>query len=68
MLDIFLSNLDSRIDLGCCNLYLGFIDLYFENSKLRNEWIKIRDFIVPNLIEKDVDLVDEDRYFNPTEN
>ena len=34
-----------------------------ENGKLKNEWLKMRNLIVPDLIEKDEELDDEDRYF-----
>ena len=34
-----------------------------ENGDLRDEWIKIRKLIVPDLIEKDIDLDDDDKYF-----
>ena len=35
-----------------------------ENGGLRDDWIKLRTLIVPNLIEKDEELVDDDRYFS----
>ena len=35
-----------------------------ENGELRDDWLKIRSLIVPALIEKDEELVDEDRYFS----
>ena len=34
-----------------------------ENGDLRDEWIKIRKFIVPDLIEKNEELDNDDRYF-----
>ena len=34
-----------------------------ENGELRGDWIKLRGLIVPGLIEKDEELVDDDRYF-----
>ena len=34
-----------------------------ENDDLIDDWIKMRSLIVPALIEKDGELVDEDRYF-----
>ena len=37
------------------------IDL--ENGLLRDEWIKIRNLIVPDLIEKNEELDNADRYF-----
>ena len=35
-----------------------------ENGELRDEWMKMRNLIVPALIEKDEELVDDDRYFS----
>ena len=35
-----------------------------ENDELRDDWLKMRSLIVPALIEKDEELVDEDRYFS----
>ena len=35
-----------------------------ENGDLRDDWINMRNLIVPDLIEKDEELVDEDRYFS----
>ena len=32
-----------------------------ENGELRDDWIKLRTLIVPNLIEKDEELVVDDR-------
>ena len=34
-----------------------------ENGLLRDEWIKKRNLIVPDLIEKNEELDDVDRYF-----
>ena len=34
-----------------------------ENGELRNDWLKMRKLIVPDLIEKDEELDDEDHYF-----
>ena len=34
-----------------------------ENGELRDDWIKMRSLIVPGLIEKNEELVDDDRYF-----
>ena len=34
-----------------------------ENGDLRDDWIKIRKFIVPDLIEKNEELDDDDKYF-----
>ena len=35
-----------------------------ENGELKDDWLKIRSLIVPVLIEKDEELVDDDRYFS----
>ena len=35
-----------------------------ENGKLRDDWLKMRSLIVPARIEKDEELVDEDRCFS----
>ena len=35
-----------------------------ENGDLRDDWIKIRSLIVPAPIEKNDELVDDDRYFS----
>ena len=34
-----------------------------ENRELRNEWYKIRRLIIPDLIEEDKELSDDDKYF-----
>ena len=34
-----------------------------ENSLLWNEWLKMRNLLVPDLIEKNKDLDDADRFF-----
>ena len=34
-----------------------------ENGDLRDDWIKIRKYIVPDLIEKNEELDDDDKYF-----
>ena len=34
-----------------------------ENGQLKNDWLKMRNLIIPDLIEKDEELDDEDRYF-----
>ena len=34
-----------------------------ENGKLRDDYIKMRSLIVPDLLEKDEELDDADRYF-----
>ena len=57
------------IDLGIrynilkqCNLIITRL-IDSENSELRNDWLKIRNLIVPDLIEKDEELDNDDRYF-----
>ena len=35
-----------------------------ENGELKDDWLKMRSLIVPALIEKDEELVDDDRYFS----
>ena len=35
-----------------------------ENGKLRDDWVRLRDLIVPGLIEKNEELCDDDRYFS----
>ena len=45
-----------------CNL-IGTKLIDHKNGELKNDWLKIRNFIVSDLIEKDEDLDDEDRYF-----
>ena len=35
-----------------------------ENGDLKDNWLKMRSLIIPALIEKDEELVDEDRYFS----
>ena len=44
-----------------CNLIITRL-IDSENGKLRDEWIKMRNLIVPDLIEKD-EIDDDDRYF-----
>ena len=39
-----------------------------ENGDLRDDWIKIRKFIVPDLIEKNEELDDDDKYFKSSTN
>ena len=43
------------------NLIIKLID--HENGELRDDWVRLRDLIVPGLIEKDEELDDDDRYF-----
>ena len=45
-----------------CNLIITKL-IDHENGELRDDWLKMRSLIVPALIEKDEDLVDDDRYF-----
>ena len=35
-----------------------------ENGDLKDDWLKMKSLIVPALIEKDKELVDDDRYFS----
>ena len=35
----------------------------YENGELQNDWLKMRNLIVPDLIEKNEELDDADRYF-----
>ena len=35
----------------------------YENDTLRNEWLEMRNLIVPNLIENADNLDDDDKYF-----
>ena len=35
-----------------------------ENGELKDDWLKMRSLIVPALIEKDEELVDDDCYFS----
>ena len=43
-----------------CNLKITRL-IDSENGKLRDDWLKMRNLIVPDLIEKDEELDDEDR-------
>ena len=45
-----------------CNLIITRL-IDSENGKLRDDWLKMRILIVPDLIEKDEELDDEDRHF-----
>ena len=45
-----------------CNLIITKL-IDHENSLLRDEWLKMRNLIVPDLIEKNEELDDDDRYF-----
>ena len=45
-----------------CNLIITKL-IDHENGELKDEWFKMRNLIVPDLIEKDEELDDEDRYF-----
>ena len=45
-----------------CNLMITrLIDA--ENGEMKDDWLKMRNLIVPDLLEKDEELVDDDRYF-----
>ena len=46
-----------------CNLKITKL-IDHENGELRDDWLKMRSLIVPALIEKDEELVNEDRYFS----
>ena len=35
----------------------------YENGELKNDWLKMRSLIVPDLIEKNKELHNADRYF-----
>ena len=48
--------------LNQCNLIITKL-IDFENGELRGDWLRMRNLIVPNIIEKDEDLCDDDRYF-----
>ena len=37
--------------------------IHHENGELRDDWVRLRDLIVPGLIEKDEELDDDDRYY-----
>ena len=45
-----------------CNLIITRL-IDSENGELRDDWLKMRNLIVPGLIERDEELDDEDRYF-----
>ena len=45
-----------------CNLIITKL-IDHENRELRDEWVKMRALIVPDLIEENEDLDDDDRYF-----
>ena len=45
-----------------CNLMITRL-INAENSELKDDWLKMRNLIVPNLIEKNEELCDDDRYF-----
>ena len=45
-----------------CNLIITKL-IDYKNGELKNDWLKMRNLIVSNLIEKDEELDDEDRYF-----
>ena len=45
-----------------CNLIITRL-IDHENGDLRDAWIKIRKLIIPDLIEKNEELDDDDKYF-----
>ena len=45
-----------------CNLIITKIIVH-KNGELKNDWLKIRNLIVSDLIEKDEELDYEDRFF-----
>ena len=45
-----------------CNLIITKL-FDHKNGELKDDWLKMRNLIVSNLIEKDKELDDEDRYF-----
>ena len=45
-----------------CNLIITKL-IDSENGKLKGDWLKMRNLIVPDLIEKNGDLDDDDLYF-----
>ena len=68
MIHNYFSNLEG-IDFGIrynilkqCNLIITRLTDH-KNGELKNDWLKIRNLIVPDLIEKDEELIDDDRYF-----
>ena len=46
-----------------CNLIITKL-IDHENGVLKSEWLKMRNLIVPALIQEDNELVDDDRYFS----
>ena len=45
-----------------CNLIITTL-IDHKNGELKNDWLKMRNLIVSNLIEKDEELDDKDHYF-----
>ncbi len=45
-----------------CNLRITKLNDH-KNGELKDDWLKMRNLIVSNLIEKNEELDDEDRYF-----
>ena len=45
-----------------CNLIITRL-IDSENGELKDDWLKMRNLNVPDLIEKDEELDDDDRYF-----
>ena len=46
-----------------CNLILTRL-IDSENGELKDDWLKMRNLIVPDLIEKDEELDDDDCYYS----
>ena len=68
MIHIYFLNLEG-IDFGIrynilkqCNLIITRL-IDSENGELRDDWLKMRNLIVTDLIEKNEEVDDEDRYF-----
>ena len=70
--DYFLDNEGTDFEirykiLKQCNLIITKL-IDHENGDLRDDWIKIKKFIVPDLIEQNEELDDNDRYFKSSSN
>ena len=65
--DFFLNYI--AIDFGIRNNILKQANLmitklaFIENSELKDDWFKMRKLIVPDLIEKNEEIDDNDRYY-----
>ena len=73
MIHNYFLNLE-RIDFGIrykmlkqCNLIITRL-IDSENGTLRDDWLKMRNLIVPDLIEKNEELDNADRYFKSSSN